>query len=104
MPLAGTQRDGELDLRRKAIGFWMFVEPIEVRPFRPVRVFVTFEVLAQLDRTQPNNPVGALEIFSSHRATIEAAASARFDAKGMDEGDFGGKPIVTVQSDDLKTE
>jgi hypothetical protein len=104
MPLALIQRDGELDLRRKAVGFWMFVEPIEVRPFKPVRVFVTFETLAQLDRTQPNNPVGALEIFRSHRTTIEAAASARFDANGVDEGDFGGKPIVTVQPDDLKTE
>jgi len=43
MPLAGIKKDGEFDHRRQAIGFWMFVEPIEVRPFKPVRVYVSSE-------------------------------------------------------------
>jgi hypothetical protein len=46
--------------------------------------------------SQPKNPSAALEIFRSHRSSIEAAASVAFDINGVDEGDFGGKPIVTV--------
>jgi hypothetical protein len=51
---------------------------------------------------QLNNPISVPEIFGSHRATIEAAASARFDANGVDEGDFGGKPILTLRPEDLQ--
>ena len=91
MPLAGIKKDGEFDYRRQAIGFWMFIEPIEVRPFKPVRVYVSSETLAKIDPSQPKNPSAALEIFRSHRSY-----SVAFDINGVDEGDFGGKPIVTV--------
>jgi hypothetical protein len=43
MPLSPSDRDGEPDQRRQAIGFWMFVEG--TRPAKPVRVFVTYEAL-----------------------------------------------------------
>jgi hypothetical protein len=101
MPLAGIKKDGEFDYRRQAIGFWMFIEPIEVRPFKPVRVYVSAETLAKIDPSQPKNQNAALEIFRNHRSSIEAAASTAFDINGMDEGDFGGKPIVTVRREDL---
>jgi hypothetical protein len=101
MPLARIKKDGEFDYRRQAIGFWMIIEPIEIRPFRPVRVYITSETLAKIDPSQPTNPTVSLEIFSHHRSSIEAAASTAFDIHGVDEGDFGGKPIVTVRSEDL---
>ena len=100
MPLAGIKKDGEFDYRRQAIGFWMFIEPIEVRPFKPVRAYVSAETLAKIDPSQPKNPSAALEIFRNHRSSIEAAASTAFDINGMEEDDFGGKPIVTVQWED----
>jgi hypothetical protein len=101
MPLAGIEGDGEPDFRRQAVGFWMFVEPIEVRPFRPVRIYVTFEALTHIDPSQSINSLTALEVFRNNRTAIEAAASAKFDASGVDEGEFGGKPTVTVLPEDL---
>jgi Protein of unknown function (DUF1488) len=73
----------------------MFIEPIELRPFRSVRVYVSSETLAKIDPSQPKNPSAALEIFRNHRSSIEAAASTAFDINGVDEGDFGGKRGLT---------
>ena len=78
----------------------MFIEPIEVKPFKPVRVYVSAETLAKIDPSQPKNPSAALEIFRNHRSSIEVAATA-FDINGVDEGDFGGKPIVTIRRGDM---
>ena len=103
MPLARIKKDGEFDYRRQAIGFWMVIEPIEVRPFRPVRVYITSETLAKIDPSQPTNPTVSLEIFRNHRSSIEAAASTAFDTNGVDEDDFGGKPIVTVRLEHLQS-
>jgi hypothetical protein len=51
MPLAATHMPVVLDDRRNAIGVWMTVKG--ARPLRPIRVFVTYEALAQIEPSQP---------------------------------------------------
>jgi hypothetical protein len=41
-----------------------------------VRVFVTYETLAQLNPSQPGSLNAALEIFDENRRRIEAAAKS----------------------------
>ena len=48
MPLVTTDRDGEADTRRQAIGFWMFIEG--ARPYKPVRVYVSYDSLASTNQ------------------------------------------------------
>lgn len=99
MPLVSTDRDGEADTHRQAIGFWMFIDG--ARPFKPVRVYVTYATLAQIDPSQPRGLPGALDIFKRHRAAIEAAASDKFDAGHFDDGEYGGRPILTLHPENL---
>jgi hypothetical protein len=99
MPLVSTDRDGEADTRRQAIGFWMFIDG--ARPFKPVRVYVSYATLAQIDPSQSRGLPGALEIFKRHRATIEAAASDKYDAGHLDDGEYGGRPILTLHPENL---
>jgi hypothetical protein len=47
MPLAATHMPVVLDDRRSAVGVWM-----TVRPVQPIRVFVTYEALAQIEPSQ----------------------------------------------------
>ena len=55
--------------------------------------------LEEIDRLQ--RPINGLrEIFKKHRASIEAAASHKFDRRGEDEM-YEGMPVVRVFSDDL---
>ena len=61
MPLVTTDRDGEADTRRQAIGFWMFIEG--ARPYKPVRVYVSYDSLALIDQSQPRGLPAALDIF-----------------------------------------
>ncbi|RXH28933.1 hypothetical protein XH99_14070 [Bradyrhizobium nanningense] len=66
-----------------AIGFWMIVKG--ARPIRPVRVFVSYEALAQLDPFDIRDLASAFEHFERFRARIEAAASDKFDRDGRGE-------------------
>jgi hypothetical protein len=81
------------------MGFWMFIEG--TRPARPVRVFVTYEALAQLSPLPALELPGALEAFKNERPTIEVVSSRKFDAEGVGKGDYGGCPILTINSQDL---
>jgi Protein of unknown function (DUF1488) len=100
MPLFAIARAAEPDVRRMAIGFWMGIEGS--RPFKPVRVFVAFDLLYEMDASQPGNPSAALAIFEAKRTHIEAIASNRFDNNGFSDGDFGGQPILVVRGEDLR--
>ena len=73
MPLNTTNQTPKGDDTRKAIGIWM---TIEGDPIRAVRVFVTYETLAQLNPSQPGSLNAALEIFDENRRRIEAAAKS----------------------------
>ena len=99
MPLVSTDREGEADTRRQAIGFWMFIEG--ARPYKPVRVYVSYDTLAQIDPAQPRGLPTALDIFKRHRPMIEAAASYKFDAGYLDDGEYGGRPILTLLPENL---
>ena len=60
MPLTGTGGIGLPNDRRRAIGFWM---TNKARPIEPVRVFVTYEAIWQLDPTHPQDVPAAIGIF-----------------------------------------
>jgi Protein of unknown function (DUF1488) len=96
MPLRNSNNRPDHHDDRQAIGFWMTVEGKD--PVQPIRVFVTYEGLRELDPSQPPNPTVALDIFTRSRERIEAAASKKFDAKGVDEGEYKGKPVLVVRS------
>lgn len=100
MPLMSTGIKEVLDNNRRAIGFWMTVGGR--RPVEAIRVFVTYQALAQLDPSQPEDIFAAIAIFSKNRARIEALASYKYDTEGLDDdGEHEGKPILTVRSEDL---
>jgi hypothetical protein len=71
MPLKTTGQPGTPNFDRKAIGFWMTAEGTD----RPIRVFVSYEGLRQLDPSKPPDVPAALETFDDHRLMIEKAAS-----------------------------
>jgi hypothetical protein len=99
MPLESTGTTGfdEVD-RPDAIGFWMKVKDAE--PPKPVRIIVTVVALEEIDRSEPRDRYGREEIFKKHRASIEAAASDKFDRRGEDEM-YEGMPVVRVFSYEL---
>jgi hypothetical protein len=99
MPLNATDQPGNLDNSRMAIAFWMTI--VGVESIEPIRVFVTYEALAQIDPSQLRDAHGALETFDKHRTQIEAAASHKFDVDGVDDGTYGRQPILIVRSDDI---
>jgi Protein of unknown function (DUF1488) len=98
MPLAATHMPVVLDDRRSAVGVWMTVKG--VRPVQPIRVFVTYEALAQIE-PQTRDRSLSTAIFERNRAQIEATASAKFDTKGADATKYEGLPVVMVRADDL---
>ena len=65
------------DFDRKAVGFWMEVDG-EV-PIRFVRVFVTHEVLSDIDPNQARYVAGVLTTFDRNRDGIDRAANSTFD-------------------------
>jgi len=81
----------------EGLGFWM------ADGERRVRVFVTFEALHhELDNysTGPLDQFAGREIFDKHREKIEAAASRKFDAEGV-QGQLNGAPALWVTAQDL---
>ena len=80
-----------------AIRFWMKVKDAE--PPKPVRIIVTAGALEQIDLAL--DQYGLVEIFKKHRASIEAAASDKFDKNRLEDETYEGMPVVRVSPDDL---
>jgi hypothetical protein len=99
MPLvsAGPARQTHSNL--KAIGFWMCVDGAD--PIQPVRVFVTYEALSQIDPSQVRDLDGALTIFDAERASIEATASSKYDIPDIEPEHYEGQPMIVLRTDDL---
>jgi Protein of unknown function (DUF1488) len=78
----------------RAIGFWMTVKG--AHPVQPVRVFVSYEVLADLDPTDIRDLATAFEHFDKFRTRIETSASDKFDRDGPDAENrlFGSIPKI----------
>jgi len=87
------------DFDRKAVGFWMTVDGES--PVRPVRVFVSYEALANIDPSQPHDIEGALTTFDMNRSRIDNAASIKFDAGGAEAELYEGQAMIILRTDDL---
>ena len=88
-----------IDSTRRAIGFWMAVEGES--PVRPVRVYVSYEALADIDPEQVRDLEGALATFDTNRDRIDMAANAKFDAGEVEPDLQGGHPVILLIADDL---
>ena len=88
-----------IDSTRRAIGFWMAVEGES--PVRPVRVYVSYEALADIDPEQVRDLEGALATFDTNRDRIDRAANAKFDAGEVEPDLQGGHPVILLIADDL---
>src|SRR5215831_14854115 len=82
----------------RAIGFWMTVKGGV--PVRPVRVFVSYEALAQLDPFDIRDLASAFEHFDRFRSRIEAAASDKFDRDGPDADKYEDMPTIRLTTND----
>ena len=82
----------------RAIGFWMTVKG--ATPVKPVRVFISYEALAQLDPFDIRDLASAFEHFERFRARIETAASDKFDRHGPDAEKYEGMPTIRLTTDD----
>jgi hypothetical protein len=82
----------------RAIGFWMTVKG--ANPIQPVRVFVSYEALAQLDPYDIRDFAAAFEHFNRFRTRIEAAASEKFDRAGFDGEKYEGVPTIRLTTAD----
>ena len=80
----------------RAIGFWMIVKG--AAPVKPIRVFVSYEALARLDRFDIRDFAAAFEHFERFRARIEVAASEKFDRDGPDAEKYEGMPTIRLTS------
>ncbi len=69
-------------------------------PVRPVRVFVSYEALAELDPFDLRDLAPAFEHFERFRARIEAAASEKFDRDGPDAEKYEDLPIIRLTRND----
>jgi hypothetical protein len=100
MPLSPSNNRPDSHDDRKAIGFWMTIEG--KHPVEPVRVFVTYECLREIDPLQRPDLPAVFDIFKKNRNRVETVASKTFDAQGADDGEYKGKPIVIVGSMDIR--
>ena len=82
----------------KAIGFWMTVTG--TNPVQPVRVFISYAALADLDPGNIRDLAAAFEHFDKFRARIEVAASNKFDRNGFEAEKYEGMPTVRLTTDD----
>jgi hypothetical protein len=82
----------------RAIGFWMVVKGAVL--VRPVRVFVSYEALADLDPSTIRDLAAAFEHFERFRSRIETAASDKFDRIGPDAEKYEGMPTVRLTNND----
>ncbi len=72
----------------------------ESHPIQPVRVFVGFEALAELEPPNIQDPAAAFDHFDKFRARIESAASENFDRNGLDAEKYEGMQIIRLSIDD----
>jgi hypothetical protein len=94
MPLTICDLPGVIDSERRAVGVWMVDQHK-----KPVWVLVTYEALHEIDsHSRSDDAPAVLEIFEGQRRRIEATASAKFDAAGVDAGRYEGQPIMVVRS------
>jgi hypothetical protein len=82
----------------RAVGFWMTVKG--AIPIQPVRVFVSYEALAQLDPFDIRDLAAAFEHFDRFRARIEAAAGDKFDRDGPDAEKYEGMLTIRLTIND----
>ena len=83
----------------QAIGFWTTVKGAS--PIRVVRVFVSYEALADLDPANVRDLPAALEHFDRFRARIEAEASDKFGRDGPGAEKYARMPTIRLTSRDL---
>jgi len=83
----------------QAIGFWMTVKGAS--RIQVVRVFVSYEALADLDPANVRDLPAAFEHFDRFRARIEAAASDKFDRDGPGAEKYARLPTIRLTSRDL---
>jgi Protein of unknown function (DUF1488) len=83
----------------RAVGFWMTVKGSN--PVQPVRVFVSYEALADLDPSNIRDLAAAFDHFDRFSARIEAAASEKFDRLGPDAEKYEGMPTIRLTTNDL---
>jgi hypothetical protein len=99
MPLVGDGKSkGVAHSELRAIGFWMSVKGS--LPIQPVRVFVSFEALAELEPANIGDLAAAFDHFDKFRARIEAAASDKFDRDGPDAEKYEGMQTVRLSVND----
>ena len=100
MPLVSdVQSKPVLHSDLQALGFWMSIQGRT--PVQPVRIYVTYDALAELDPTNVGDLYAALENFDRLRGQIEAAASTKFDRLGPDADKYEGLPGILITTDDL---
>jgi len=99
MLLVGDEKSkGVAQSELRAIGFWMSVKG--VHPVQSVRVFVSFEALAELEPTDIRDLAAAFEHFDRFRMRVEAAASKKFDRDGPDADKYEGMQTVRLTAAD----
>jgi hypothetical protein len=103
MPLVSeTNSKGVAHGELRAVGFWMIVKG--ANPIQPVRVFISYEALADLDPTDVWDLATAFDHFDRFRARIEAAASDKFDRLGSDAEKYEGMSTVRLITSDPTSE
>ena len=100
MPLSATSLPGVPDDDRLMVGFWMTATEGKGNK-APIRIFITYEALAQLGRSRIRKLDDAINVFDANRAAIEAAAARKFEAKGVEDRTYQGQPIVTLYANDM---
>jgi hypothetical protein len=87
------------DFDKRAVAFWMEVEGTIPASF--VRVFVTHEVLSDIDPNGPHGLDGDLSTFDKNRDRIEFAANSKFDRGETEDWLHEGQPAVALMDNDL---
>jgi len=70
-------------------------------PVRPVRVYVSYEALADIDPEQVRDLQGVLATFDTNRDRIDMAANAKFDAGQVEQDLHEGQLLIILTTDDL---
>jgi|SRR5258706_8438135 hypothetical protein len=87
------------DFDKRAVAFWMEVEGTVPASF--VRVFVTHEVLSDIDPNGPHDLDGDLSTFDKNRDRIELAANSKFHRGETEDWLHEGQPAVVLVDSDL---
>jgi hypothetical protein len=96
MPLRSLNSKVQVHSDPEGLSFWMAAGE------RRIRVFATFMSLHnELDGySGPLDQFHGRKIFDEHRKKIEAAASRKYDAEGV-QGELDGAPALVVTAGDL---